>query len=218
MIRAMLNLHPDIELAGEVPLRRFPSLKALIGEAAEYQGGFWTKEQKTKVVRAIWYAMSRPSGGPPARRWGMKTPWAELDHSFWGSLVDPLYVYALRRGDRVFQSRIKLGWHNGSPAGWIDRYKRSIRAFEDLRSRGAAHIVQLDLVNGPDDRRRMAEEIFDFVGEDPEAGMLEQIAQFSQRLNNPTSKPGEEPQLPDEWRLLLEADDEYQKLMAAFGY
>jgi sulfotransferase family protein len=217
-IRAMLNMHPDIQLAGEVPLRKLPSLKPLLRETADYQDDIWTEQRRAEVVRALWYATSRPTSGAPARRWGMKTPWAELDADFWDPLVNPLYVYALRRGDRVFQSRLRLGWHNGTPTQWIDRYKKSIRTFEALRSKGSAQLIQLDLIHSPKERRQTAEEMFAFVGEAAEVKVLERISEFSDRLNRPTSKPGEEPELPEEWRRQLAADDEYQELMASFGY
>jgi hypothetical protein len=200
VIQAMLNTHPDIQVAREVPLERLPSLKPLLAEVAAYQEKEWTAPRTAEVVRGIWFAASRPMpvSKPDARRWGMKTPWSELDSDLWSSLMKPLYVYAMRRGDRVFQSHIRLGWTSGSPAKLIDRYKRSIRAFERLRAAGSAHLVQVDLVDGPEDRRRIGEEVFAFVGEDPGEDILQLIAAWEERLNHPTSKPGEKPELSDE--------------------
>ncbi|HET8863121.1 MAG TPA: hypothetical protein VFM94_07715, partial [Solirubrobacterales bacterium] len=86
------------------------------------------------------------------------------------------------------------------------------------RARGSAHLVQLDLVDDPNGRRRLAEGLYEFIGEAPAESTLERIASSSERLNSPTSRPGEEPDLPAEWRELLAADGEYQELMAAFGY
>lgn len=216
-VRAMLNLHPEIQLGREVPLGRLPSLRPLLREAAEYQGELWTAPRKAEVVRSLWFAASRPMPYPPARRWGMKTPWSEFDSELWDA-VNPLYVYALRRGDRVFQSHIRLGWHDGPPRGLIDRYKRSLRTFEVLRARGAAHMVQLDRYDSAEGRRHVAEGVFDFVGEKADESILQTIADFTGRLNAPTSRPGEEPRLPADWRAELAGDDEYRQLMATFGY
>jgi hypothetical protein len=220
-VRAMLNSHPDISIAREVPLDRLPSLRPLLEEIAEHHRDRWTQERRAEVVRGLWFAASRPlrsSSNSLARRWGMKTPWSELDSDLWDSLVSPVYVYAMRRGDRVFRSHIRLGWGTDSPAGLIDRYKKSLAAFEKLRSRGVAHIVRLDRVDSPEDRRRMGEEVFAFLGESLDESRLDAIAGFSARLNSPTSEPGEEPRLPDEWQELLTMDSEYQELMSAHGY
>ena len=148
----------------------------------------------------------------------MKTPWAELCSEFWGPLVDPLYVYSIRRGDRVFQSRIRLGWTMASPESAIERYKNSIKRYERLNIEGKARIVQLDLIQAPSDRRTIATELFEFIGEDPNDATLNEIESTTKRVSNPTSKVGEEPELPDEWRSILNADDEYQELMHRLGY
>jgi sulfotransferase family protein len=218
MVRAMLNSHANILIAGEVPLYAMPSLAPLLEETAKHQRSDWTEQRRAEVVRALWFATSRPVPYRPAARWGMKTPWSELDSDFWGSMVSPLYVYALRRGDRVFQSHIRLGWGGKSPGPLIRRYKESLKAFEKLRREGSAHIVQLDLLDGPESRRRAAEEMFAFVGEDPEEDKLQQFEGWRRRLNQPTSEPGEEPELPDEWQEHLASDGEYHELMAALGY
>jgi hypothetical protein len=124
----------------------------------------------------------------------------------------------MRRGDRVFQSHIRLGWSTGSPQGLIDRYKESLMAFEGLRSRGVAHVVRLDQAKNAGDRRRVAEEVFAFLGESPEESLLELIAGWSDRLNSSTGQSDDEPELSAEWQELLAADSEYQELMSAHGY
>lgn len=218
-IQGMLGAHPEIAICREVPLGRLRSLKPLLEEIAEHQGDQWDDERAAQVVRALWFAAARPSPARPgARRWGMKTPWSELDAKFWASFVSPVYVYALRRGDRVFQSHLSLGWSNGRPEELIERYKRSLRAFERLRASGSAQIVQLDLAESASGRRRVAEEVFGFLGEEASEDMLRLIAGYEERVNQPTSKPGQEPKLPDEWEELLAGDAEYQEMMAAHGY
>jgi hypothetical protein len=219
-IRAMLNANPDISIAREVPLERLPSLRPLLEEIAEHHRDQWTPKRRAEVVRGLWFAASRPlrrSAGP-TRRWGMKTPWSELDSDLWDSLVSPVYVYAMRRGDRVFRSHIRLGWSTGSPQGLIDRYKESLRVFEGLRARGVAHVVRLDQAKNAEDRRRVAEEVFSFLGESPDESLLELIASRSGRRNSSSGQPNDEPQLPAEWQELLAADGEYQELMSAHGY
>jgi hypothetical protein len=218
-VQGLLCCHPEILIHREVLLERLPSLKPLIGEIAEHQREQWGDARAAEVIRALWFAAARPSPEKPdARRWGMKTPWSELDADFWDSLIDPAYVYALRRGDRVFQSHVRLGWNTGSPAKLLDLYKRSIRAFERLSKRGRAHMVQLDLAEDPAGRRRVAEALFAFLREDPGEAILRAIENYSERINRPTSRRGEEPELPDEWQELLTADDEYRSLMATYGY
>jgi hypothetical protein len=216
--RAILNGHPEVSLAGEVPIGRLPSMRALLDEIAAFHGDGWTAERRAEVVCALWYAASR-SRVTPGRRWGMKTPWAELRAPFWEEMVDPLYVFSLRRGDRVFQSRLRLKReHTLSGAEMIDRYKRSIRKFEELQARGKAYMVQIDLSEGVEERRRVAEGIFDFIGEDPGERRLAEIAADNERVSNPTSKPGEEPQLPPDLQQMLDEDEEYQELMVKYGY
>jgi hypothetical protein len=218
-VRALLNTHPEIALAREIPLGRLPSLPPLLAEIERHHRDQWTEQRRHEVVKALWYSASRPMPAKSdAHRWGMKTPWSELDADLWSPLVDPMYVYCLRRGDRVFQSHIRLGWITGPPSVLIGRYKESLRAYEDLRSKAPTHIVQLDLVKGPADRRRLAEGLFAFVGEKPEEQTLREIATWSKLLNKPTSVPGEEPKLPEEWQELLAADSEYQEMMHAHGY
>jgi len=218
-VQLMLRVHPDISIAREVPLYNMPSLKPLLEETARQQSDEWTEERRFEVVRALWFATSRPVPDVKVpRRWGMKTTWSELDADFWESLVDPVYIYAMRRGDRVIQSNLRLGWIPGPPSEFVDRYKQSIRAFERLREKGSAHLVQLDLANSPEDRYRVTRGVFDFLDEELEERQLRYIANFKERINQPTSQPGEEPQLPDNWRELLAADGEYQELMARYGY
>lgn len=218
-MQAMFNSHPDVLIAREVPLPNMPSLKPLIAETERQHAREWTEERKLEVVRSLWFATSRPMPPKPAAsRWGMKTTWSELDADFWTSLVDPVYVYAVRRGDRVFQSHIRLGWNFGSPEKLIQRYKDSVRAFEKLRSEGLACLVQLDLAESREARYRMAKETFEFVGVEVEEDHLRNLAALELRVNQPTSEPGEEPELPDEWNELLEADGEYQDVIASLGY
>lgn len=218
-IQGMLSVHPEISIRREVPLQSLPSLRPLLAEIAEHQREQWSAERAAEVVRALWLAAARPSpGDPDTRRWGMKTPWGELDADFWDPLVDPVYVYALRRGDRVFLSHVRLGWHEGSAENLLELYKSSLRAFERLRSEGRAHLVQLDLAEDGADRRRIAKEVFAFLGEPVDEDMLQTIESYSERINRPTSMPGEDPVLPEEWRALLAGDDEYRELMAKYGY
>jgi Sulfotransferase family len=219
VLQAMLNAHPAVQIAREVPLDRLPALRSLLKEIGDYHRDEWTEERRAEVVRALWFAASRPAPiKPDARRWGMKTPWSELDADLWSSLVSPLYVYTLRRGDRVFQSHIRLGWGGGSPARLIERYKASIRAYERLHAAGLAHMVQVDRSEGPRERRQSGEAVFSFIGEDPGEDLLQLIAGWEERLNQATSTPGERPQLPEEWSQRLAGDSEYQEMMAAYGY
>jgi hypothetical protein len=216
--REILNGHPEVSLTGEVPVGRLPSMRTLIDEIAAYHRGAWSDDRLKEVVCSLWYAASS-TRVEPARRWGMKTPWAEVRSPFWEELIDPLYVYSLRRGDRVVQSRLRLGREQALPPGpMIEQYKKSIRKFEELQGRGKAHMVQLDLNEGVEERHRVAEGIFEFIGEDPGQKRIAEIAEANERVSNPTSKRGEEPQLPDDLRLMLEEDDEYQELMVKYGY
>lgn len=149
---------------------------------------------------------------------GMKTPWAEFDSDLWTPLVDPLYVYVLRRGDRVFQSHLKLGYGLAdNPARMLAHYKESVRKFETLRDAGTAHLVQVDLARDAESRQLLAAELLAFIDEEMDAGVSSFVERWP-RLSNPTSDPDDEPNLPDEWQEALAADGEYLELMAAYGY
>lgn len=217
----MLNKHAEILIGREVPLTRLPSLRPLLSETAAYHGDSWTAQRRAEVVRGLWFAASRPlpAEKPGARRWGMKTPWAESDRELWDPLVNPVYVYALRRGDRVFSSHIKLGWKTArSPASLVARYKESVRKAEEMAEQGVAHIVQLDLAESRESRRRLAEGLFDFLDEEIDAGVERFVEEWpTPRWSYPTSDGGPVI-LPQEWQELLAADGEYQALMSAHGY
>ena len=220
-VRAMLNEHAEISIGREVPLERLRSLRPLLGEIAEYhRPKEWTTQRQADVVKALWGAASRPTSAKPgARRWGMKTPWSEFDADLWDPLVAPQYVYVLRRGDRVFQSHIKLGWSIArSPERLLRRYKESLRVGEEMRARGSAHVVQLDQADEPESRQRLVRDLFTFLGEDVDGG----VARFAQEWPTPDwsfpTSDGGPVELPDEWQQLLAADSEYQELMTAHGY
>jgi hypothetical protein len=221
-VGVMLSEHADILIGREVPLERLPSLPTLLAETAAYHHPHeWTEERRVDVVKALWLAASRPApyDKPEARRWGMKTPWGEFDAGLWDPLVRPQYVYALRRGDRVFQSHVKLGWSIAkSPQRLIARYKESLRVAERMQAEGRAHIVQLDLAESPDRRRELAEGLFAFLGEEIDPGVERFVEEWpTPQWSFPTSNGGPV-ELSDEWQQLLAADGEYQELMAAHGY
>jgi Sulfotransferase family len=219
-VSAMLNASTQILIGREVPLEKLPSLRSLIMETAKYQDSEWTEERKTEVVRALWLATSRPvHEKPEAHRWGMKTPWAEFDSDLWGPLVNPVYVYVLRRGDRVFQSHVRSGYGMGrTPRRLLKRYKESLRTFESLRASGSAHLVQLDLAQDIESRHELAENLFSFLEESIDAGVNRFIEAWPTHWSAPTSEPYEEPELSDEWQEVLTSDGEYQDLMATYGY
>jgi hypothetical protein len=216
----MLTAHADILIGRELPLERLPSLRPLLEETAEYQGKQWTDERRAEAVRSLWFSISRPSWKKPnTRRWGMKTPWAEFDKDLWNPLVNPVYVYALRRGDRVFQSHIRLGWGIvRSPERLVSKYKESLRTFEELRAAGSAHMVQLDLAQDTRSRHGLAKDLFAFLDEELDAGVKLFVDKWPMHWSKPTSAPNKEPELPDQWQELLACDSEYQDLMTAYGY
>jgi hypothetical protein len=149
----------------------------------------------------------------------MKTPWCEFDRDVWDAMVEPQYVYLLRRGDRVFRSHIKLGWGTAqSPERLITRYKESVRIGEEMKCRGVAHVVQLDLAVDAERRWKLAENLFSFLGEEIDAGVARFVEEWpTPWQSNPTSD-GTPTDLPGEWRRLLDTDAEYQVLMEAHGY
>lgn len=220
-LSVMLNGHAEILIGREVPLERLPSLRPLLDEIAEYHRHEWTEKRREEVVKGLWFAAARPApyDKPDARRWGMKTPWAELDAELWDSLVQPQYVCAVRRGDRVFQSHLKLGWATArSPEALIGHYKNSLKAVEELRVRGSAHVVQLDLADTPQARRKLVEDLFAFLDEEIDTGVERFIDEWpTPRWSHPTSAGGPI-ELPDEWQQLLDADSEYREMMIAYGY
>lgn len=219
-MRGLLNSHSRITIAAELHPLRVPSLRPLLSEVADYHRDEWTPTQCATVVKALWFALSRPAeSSPSSPRWGMKTPWAELENDFWTPLVNPLYVYALRRGDRVFASQIKLGWKAANhPQKLIDRYKESLRVAEKLSGNGLAHIVQLDRSLNPDSRQGLVEGVFSFIGETPDAGVRGFLEEWPDHWSKPTSSTGQDPSLPPSWQRLLEADRDYQRLMENHGY
>lgn len=221
----MLNQHAEIVLAREIELCKLPSIVPLLDETAAHHGNGWTPERRAEVVRALWFSVGRPARKSKlrVRRWGTKTPWSEFDAELWDPLVEPAWVYVLRRGDRVFQSHLRLGYSEAEhPARLIARYKESVRLGEEMRARGDAHICQLDLAVDTETRRRLTEALFDFLEEDIDEGVSEFIEKW------PTQHPATHPtndngpaggvELPDEWQELLAADSEYQELMLAHGY
>jgi Sulfotransferase family len=221
----MLNRHSEIGIAREIELYKLPSIVPLLSETAAHHGDSWTAARREEVVKAIWFFIGRPINPAKlaARRWGTKTPWSEFNRDLWDPLVSPLWIYVLRRGDRVFQSNLRLGYgETEHPARMIEKYKESIRLGEAMQAEGTGHICQLDLASNRESREGLARDLFDFLEEDIDAG----VADFVEKW--PTQHPATEPtnengpagsvELPAEWQQLLEADTEYQELMRAHGY
>lgn len=218
----MLNQHEEIGLAREIELVKLRSLPSLLAESAEHHRDAWTEQRRAEVVRALWYFVGRPV--PQAkrnlRRWGTKTPWSEFDTGLWEPLVNPLWVYVLRRGDGVFRSHIRLGWREGkNPERLIARYKESVRLGEAMQVRGSAHICQMDLASDPVSRRRLAEGLFDFLEEEIDPGVRKFVEAWPTNLPATyPAGPDDPTELPDQWQELLDADSEYQEIMQAHGY
>lgn len=221
----MLNEHAEIGLAREIELYKLPSIVPLLSETAVHHGNSWTPERRNEVVKAIWYFIGRPAGDErfAARRWGMKTPWSEFNRDLWDPLVRPAWVYVLRRGDRVFQSNMRLGYGDADvPEQMIARYKESIRIGEAMAKEGVGHICQMDLADDFESRLRLAKNLFEFIEEEIDSGVMEFVKTW------PTQHPATAPtnaggpngsvELPEQWQELLEADSEYQEMMSAHGY
>jgi hypothetical protein len=218
----MLNQHTEISIAREIELCKLPSITPLLTEAAAHQGDDWTQERRDEVVRALWFFVGRPvrRSKLTARRWGTKTPWSEFDTDLWNPLVSPRWVYVLRRGDRVFQSHIKLGYSEAENLARLTaRYKESVRIGEAMQANGSAHICQLDLAVDPSSRQRLARDLFDFLEEDIDPGVKSFVEEWPTQhpATAPTSDGGQV-ELPEEWQQMLDADAEYQEMMLAHGY
>lgn len=224
-LSVMLNRHAEIGIAREIELYKLPSIVPLLAETAAHHGDSWTQERRDEVVKAIWFFIGRP-GDPSrlkARRWGMKTPWSEFNRDLWDPLVSPLWVYVLRRGDRVFQSNMRLGYgETDHPAQMIGKYKESVCLGEKMVADGSGHICQLDLAVDPDSRRRLAQDLFDFLEEDIDPGVMSFVEEWPTKhpATNPTNEngPSGSVELPEKWQQLLEADGEYQEMMLTHGY
>jgi hypothetical protein len=218
----MLNQHAEIGIAREIELYKLPSIVPLLDETATHHGDSWTQERRDEVVKALWFFVGRPVGHSrlEARRWGTKTPWSEFDADVWNPLVSPVWVYVLRRGDRVFQSHIRLGYGEAQNQERLTaRYKESVRLGESMQAQGLAHICQLDLAVDPESRRRLARDLFDFLEEDIDPGVMSFVEEWPTQhpATAPTSDGGPV-ELPDEWQQLLAADSEYKEMMLAHGY
>jgi hypothetical protein len=221
----MLNQHAEIGLAREIELYKLPSIVPLLAETSLHHGDSWTPKRRDAVVKAIWYFIGRPVDHErfTARRWGMKTPWSEFNRDLWDPLVSPLWIYVLRRGDRVFQSNMRLGYgETSNPERMIARYKESIRLGETMAREESGHICQLDLVDDLESRLRLAANLFDFLEEDIDPGVMSFIEEWPTRhpATTPTNEngPAGSVDLPGEWLQLLDADSEYQEMMLAHGY
>jgi hypothetical protein len=224
-LSVMLNQHAEIGIAREIELYKLPSIVPLLAETAAHHGDSWTQERRDEVVKAIWFFIGRPVGPSrlETRRWGMKTPWSEFNRDLWDPLVSPLWVYVLRRGDRVFQSNMRLGYgETDHPARMVGKYKESVRLGEAMEADGSAHICQLDLAVDLESRRRLAQNLFDFLEEDIDPGVMRFVEEWPTKhpATNPTNEngPAGSVELPEEWQELLEADGEYQEIMRAHGY
>lgn len=223
-VSLMLNQHAEIGLAREIELYKLPSIVPLLDETAAHHGKAWTPGRRDEVVKAIWYFVGRPVGERvAARRWGMKTPWSEFNRDLWDPLVSPLWVYVIRRGDRVFQSNMRLGYGDADyPERMISRYKESIRIGEAMAKEGAGHICQMDLADDFESRMRLAEGVFEFIEEEIDPGVQAFVEKWPTQhpATNPTNEggPAGSVELPERWQELLEADSEYQEMMLAHGY
>jgi len=220
----MLNQHAEIGLAREIELYKLPSIVPMLSETAVHHKDAWTPERRDEVVKAIWYFIGRPVGVRiDARRWGMKTPWSEFNRDLWDPLVSPLWVYVIRRGDRVFQSNMRLGYGDADdPERMIARYKESIHIGEAMAREGAGHICHMDLADDFESRMRLAEGVFGFIEEEIDPGVRAFVEKWPTQhpATNPTNEggPAGSVELPDRWQELLEADSEYQEMMLAHGY
>jgi hypothetical protein len=221
----MLNQHSEIGIAREIELYKLPSIAPLLSETAVHHGDSWTQLRRDEVVKAIWFFVGRPvqESKLAARRWGTKTPWSEFDIELWDPLVSPAWVYVLRRGDRVFQSHIRLAYGEAEhPEHLTAKYKESVRLGEKMQAAGTGHICQLDLATDPDSRWRLARDLFGFLEEDIDSGVTRFLEEWPTEhpATHPTSDngPAGQVELPDAWQELLDSDSEYQEMMQAHGY
>lgn len=221
----MLNQHAEIGIAREIELYKLPSIAPLLSETAIHHGNAWTQERRDQVIKALWFFVGRPVSHSKfeARRWGTKTPWAEFETELWDPLVSPAWVYVLRRGDRVFQSHVRLGYGEAqNPERLTARYKESVRLGEKMQADGLAHVCQLDLAVEPKGRRQLAQGLFDFLEEEIDPGVERFIEEWPTEhpATHPTNDrgPAGDVELPDEWQQLLDVDSEYQEMMLAHGY
>lgn len=221
----LLNRHAEIGIAREIELYKLPSITPLLAETSTHHGDSWTQERRDEVVKAIWFFVGRPVDPSKleARRWGMKTPWSEFDRELWDPLVKPVWIYVLRRGDRVFQSHMRLGYSEAEhPARMMGKYKESVRLGEAMLADGSGHICQLDLATDPEGRHRLVRDLFEFLEESVDPGVLNFAEEWPTRhpATSPTNENGPDGsvELPEEWQQLLDSDSEYQEMMLAHGY
>lgn len=234
MIRNLIGSHPDIVFSNEFPLERLPSVEPLFDEYARlfhqapYRGD-WAP-RKAQLMRWLWFAGSSPArleAGLSSRRFGNKTPWAELATDFYDDAFEvapPRYVYTLREGGRVILSRLNMPW--GRPPSihrQLDRYKESVRAMERFRRRAGDRLFVVQLDRGLDteaDRLELARQLLDFLDED----VTQEVRSFVRRWPRvqPTSSVSGQDQvlteLPPDGQRVLDEDTEFQEMMATYGY
>lgn len=107
----------------------------------------WRKVKKREVAPRLnglmleaWRAASKPDnrGIEGVTRFGMKTPYAELDHARYSTLLEelaPVYVYTMREPASVYRSILGMPWGNRRPKEAYERWVASLsaaRAIDDL--------------------------------------------------------------------------------------
>ena len=224
-LQHLLNTHHDISIAPELRLDVAWSsllfarqIRRYHAQAHEQWRELGPKQAQEAAMRAAWF-YSMPNG-LLSRRYGNKTPFNEFFYPFLERIFSenpPLYVYALRRGDRVLESVKRQSWGVSIRERSIVRwYKASVRCMLRMRKKfpERLHVVQLDKAQTPEERRRLVQQLFAFVGEELDA----EVESFLERW--PLVNESRSTQSVNAAVAMgrLERDGRYRALMAECGY
>lgn len=106
----------------------------------------WRKVKKREIAPRInglmlqsWKAASKPENRltDNAVRFGVKTPYAELDHARLAALLEelsPVYIYTMRNPTDVYRSILRMPWGNRRPKEAYERWVASLTAARGIDS------------------------------------------------------------------------------------
>lgn len=128
LVRELLNAHRKVVILDEFPMARIPSFMALAGELEcllqdpleSWRGQAQLSFQRRLawLVSCLWASASRPEVlfrfvKARNRRFGMKTPSAELNYRDLAKLFRPFfpqYVYCMRDPVEIYESLLSVAW------------------------------------------------------------------------------------------------------------
>ena len=224
--RRLLDAHPKISITSEFPLQELKPIEQLLKKLGKQIQGKNFRRRRGQIMQTIWWAASKEKPSLDAPMLGNKTPWSEMHARFyeWVFAADPpKWLYVLRDPRATFKSVLNMPWSTWDTdvGRLLDRYKKSLKAMEDLKTQRADSIFvfQIDKLDDVEDRKSRCDELFAFLGLNPSPATQAFVEEWPSVNSTATKDVAQRfPELPADLVELMENDQELWSLLKPWGY